>query len=79
MVMAAASPVLREALTHSENLAALAEIGEQALTQITAAKPLPQNKFASISQTIAAAKKPHGETELMIVSGIDQLVKAAFK
>jgi hypothetical protein len=30
-------------------------------------------------QVIDAAKKPHGETVLMVVSGIEKLVKAAAK
>jgi len=71
------SPVLKEMAGQSENLSRTAAIGLQALAALTAGKPADQAWNETSLQTLAKAKGAFAETELMIVGGVEKLVKAA--
>jgi len=79
------APALREIETLSADLAAVSQIGLEALAYISAkrqdnetssATPAP-NWYNNSLAALQAAKKPRGKTELMVVSGIEDLVKLA--
>lgn len=71
------SPILAEIEPLTQKLSQCAEIGLQALAALEANqmpdKPFPENA----QQTLESAKEPVAEIELMVVSGIDELLKAA--
>lgn len=72
----AASPVLKEIETISEDLAAVSDIGLQALELISQNKKADSKWVDESLEMIKKAKTPRGQTELMITSGIENLVKA---
>ena len=79
------APALREIETLSADLAAVSQIGLEALAYINAKKQdneinpaVPASNWYNTSlATLQAAKKPRGKTELMVVSEIEDLVKLA--
>jgi hexosaminidase len=73
----AASPVLKEIIPHSDNLTALSEIAVQAIDDIQKGKTADKTWLDESLKKIEEAKKPHGQTILMIVPAVEKLVKAA--
>lgn len=74
--LAARSPVLQEIVPQSENLAAVAQIGLQALGVLCDGAKVEAGWAALARERLAAAKKPVAETELMVVPAIEKLVAA---
>lgn len=71
------SPVLQEIETLSADLSALAQIGLEATALIGDGKTANEAWTKEKLQAVEKAKAPRGQTELMIVSAIEKLVKAA--
>ncbi len=73
------SPVLTEIETLSADLSSVAEIGLEAMAFIADGR-MPNEAWTKEKlQSVEKAKAPRGQTELMIVSAIEKLVKAAGK
>ncbi len=75
----ALSPVLIEIEPQSANLNSCADIGLQAIEYIQKGQKPPQNWLDIQSETIKKIKQPVAQTELMILSAIEKLVKKAGK
>ena len=71
------SPVLREIAAQSENLSKTSALGLQALEAVASGKPLGASWLATNLPNLEKAKGAYAETELMIVAGVEKLVKAA--
>ncbi len=69
------SPVLKEIESMSEDLSKTASIGLQALKAVGAGRSRGKNWFETNAKIIEKAKQPRGETELMILKGIEKLMK----
>jgi hexosaminidase len=69
------SPVLKEIKSLSADLASCSEIGLAALGYINDAETPEMQWKKSALETIESAKVPRGQTELMIVPGIEMLVQ----
>lgn len=67
------SPILLEIIPMSENIMEISQIGLDAVEAINGEKKLEEK---SILDKIDYYKKPVAQTELMIISGIEKLVKA---
>ncbi len=73
------SPILQEIETLSADLAVVAQIGLEAMALIADDKTANEAWAKDKMQVVEKAKAPRGQTELMIVSAIEKLVKAAGK
>ncbi|KAA3657887.1 MAG: beta-hexosaminidase [Calditrichaeota bacterium] len=73
------SPVLAEIEPMSKTLTQCAEIGLQSLSALRDKRTLDKNSIANAKRVLAQAKKPVAEVELMVVSGIEDLLEAAGK
>jgi hypothetical protein len=71
------SPVLAEIETLSEDLMKISEIGLQSLDMIAAGQKAEPAWIGQAKQTLEKAKEPRGQTELMMVTAIEKLVKQA--
>ncbi len=71
------APALQEISGQSENLSRTAAIGLQALETAVNGKPGSKEWIDTSLQNLAKAKSVFAETELMIVAGVEKLVKAA--
>ncbi len=71
------APILKEIAGQSDNLSKTAAIGLQALEAMASGKPAKPEWVASSAQNLTKAKGVFAETELMIVAGVEKLVKAA--
>jgi hypothetical protein len=69
------SPVLEEITSLSQDLAACAEIGLTALNYINDEESAEPGWKKSVGEIIEKAKEPRGQTELMIIPGIEMLVQ----
>jgi len=69
------SPVLKEIKSLSADLAACSEIGLAALGYINESESPEVEWKKSALETIERAKEPRGQTELMIIPGIEMLVQ----
>jgi hexosaminidase len=72
------SPVLKEIEPLSQELSTTAAIGLQSLEFILIDKKPGENWIEEKLKVLEEAKKPKGHAELMIVSAIEKLVRAAF-
>ena len=76
-VLISKSPVLQEIKTLSADLAACASIGIQALAYLDE-ETIPDSQWVeNARKKIAEAKVPRAQTEIMVLSGIEQLVAQA--
>jgi len=73
------SPVIKEIETLSEDLAAISRIGLISIKYITKGKKKSKRWVNKSMKMLEKAKEPGGQTELMVISGIEKLVKAAGK
>lgn len=71
------SPILKEITPHSDNLTALSEIAIAAIDDLQKGKTADKTWLEESLKKIEEAKKPHGQTILMIVPAVEKLVKAA--
>jgi hexosaminidase len=71
------SPALMEIETLSEDLMKISEIGLQALEMIAPGQKADPAWIDQAKQTLEKAKEPRGQTELMVVTAIEKLVKQA--
>lgn len=71
------SPIAAEIKPQSQNLAKLADFALQAINAIDGNTTLANSVYDSGMAAIAQAKKPVAQTELMIVSAVEKLLKAA--
>jgi hexosaminidase len=71
------APALKEISGQSENLSRTAAIGFQALEITASGKPASKDWIDTSLQNLIKAKGAFAETELMIVTGVEKLVKAA--
>ena len=72
----AVSPILKEIEPHSINLANLSLIAVEAI-ELMKTHRLPSNEWLEKSKTaLQEAKKPYGQTEIMVVSAIEKLLKS---
>ena len=69
------SPVLKEIESLSQDLAACAELGLAALNYINDEETAEPGWKKSAKEIIERAKEPRGQTELMIIPGIEMLVQ----
>ena len=69
------SPVLKEIESLSQDLAACAELGLTALNYINDEESTEPGWEKSAKEIIERAKEPRGQTELMIIPGIEMLVQ----
>jgi len=74
-----ASPVLREIESLSKDLSLVASIGLAALESIEQRQPTNPNWVQEKLDILEKAKNPRGETELMILPAIEQLVNHSEK
>ena len=70
----ALSPVLSEIESLSEDLMKVSEIGLQAMDMIASGQKADQAWVDQSRQILVKAKEPRGQTELMVVSGIEKMV-----
>ncbi|MFZ1292245.1 MAG: family 20 glycosylhydrolase [Melioribacteraceae bacterium] len=70
------SPILLEIIPMSENLKNISEIGLEIINSISTNKKIENSQLNSFSKEIEKCKDPIAQTELMIVSGIEKLVKS---
>jgi hexosaminidase len=70
------SPVLKEIESLSEDLSLMSEGGLQALDMIHLQKKADKSWLDKQTQIIEKAKQPRGQTEIMVTSAIEKLVKA---
>lgn len=70
----ALSPVLAEIETLSEDLMKISKIGLQALDMIASGQKADPAWIDQAHQIMEKAKEPRGQTELMVVSGIEKMV-----
>jgi len=73
------SPILKEVESLSRDLSDCAEIGLEALHYIKDQKQPGKKWIEAQLEVLKNAKQPRGQTELMIVSGIEKLVNYAEK
>ncbi|MBN2355894.1 family 20 glycosylhydrolase [candidate division KSB1 bacterium] len=71
-----ASPILWEMESLSQDLADLAGTGLEATALLQAGKKAEQSWLENAKIVIAGAGKPRGQTELMVVAGVEQLIMA---
>ncbi|MFC1563769.1 beta-N-acetylhexosaminidase [candidate division KSB1 bacterium] len=71
------SPVLREIETLSEDLEKIAEIGLNAIVNIQNSWYAESGWVSESLKTVESAKESRGQCEIMIISAIEKLVKAA--
>jgi hexosaminidase len=71
------SPVLREIEPLSANLEALGAAALDALAHIRDASPLTSSSAIQYRVVVELAKKPYGQTELMVVDAVHDLITAA--
>ncbi|MDP4196486.1 MAG: family 20 glycosylhydrolase [Bacteroidota bacterium] len=70
------SPVLKEIESLSEDLSLMSEGGLQALEMIHSQKKADKSWLDKQTQLIEKAKQPRGQTEIMVTSAIEKLVKS---
>ncbi len=70
------SPILLEIIPMSENLKNISEIGFEIINSISTNKKIENSQLNSFYMEIEKCKNPIAQTELMIVSGIEKLVKS---
>lgn len=70
------SPILLEIEPLSLNLQKLSKLGLEAVTFIEKKSAAQQNWKEKVKTILADSKKPYGQAELMMVSGIEKLVNA---
>ena len=70
------SPILREIETLSQDLETIAEIGLEAGNHYTSGIRPTDSWIEHSLKSLEEAKKPRGQTELMVVEPIERLVKA---
>ncbi|MGE5683232.1 MAG: beta-N-acetylhexosaminidase [Bacillota bacterium] len=70
------SPVLKEIESLSGDLSSLSEAGLNALEMIHSQKKAEKSWTGSQNDIIERAKKPRGQTELMVTSAIEKIIKA---
>jgi hexosaminidase len=75
-LLATTSPGLKEVIPLSGALAKLSNVGLQALDLLTSGKD-DQNLPSASAETLKAAREPHGQVELAVVSAIEKLVAEA--
>jgi hexosaminidase len=68
------APALREMESMSADLAAVAEIGLEAVAAISRGKTMSAEKADEHFETLKAARTPRGEAELMIIADVATLV-----
>lgn len=73
------SPILKEIEPLSFNLVKLSEAGLEALVYLQYKKPVEEKWLEDKLKLLEEAKKPYGQTELRITSGIEKLIQAAGK
>ena len=73
------SPVIKEIETLSEDLAAISGIGLKSINYITSGKKSSKRWVKKSMKMLEKAKEPRGQTELMVVSSIEKLVRIAGK
>ena len=71
------SPILKEIVTMSEDLAAISATGLEAVEYIYKNKNASKRWRKSSLKLIENARKPRGQVELMVVDSIEKLVQAA--
>lgn len=73
------SPLLHEIASLSADLSKIAGFGLQALAVLEneGEKDWPAFSYMQAKESLAAAKKPRGEVELVVVTAIEELVEAA--
>ncbi len=71
-----ASPILKEIEPLSANLANISETGLEAISLILSSKKADENWLTKNSSILEEAKKPYGQTEIMITSAIEKLINA---
>lgn len=70
------NPILHEIMPLAENLRSIAFIGIQAVEYLESGQSSPEKWQEYTLDICEKAKTPYGETELMIVSGIIELIKS---
>ncbi|MBN1999073.1 family 20 glycosylhydrolase [candidate division KSB1 bacterium] len=73
------SPVLKEIESLSADLSACAQIGLEAIALVENGTRADEDWIKEKLETLEKAKAPRGQTELMIVSAVEKLVKRAGK
>jgi len=73
------SPVTKEIESLSEDLAVISGIGLISIKYIIKGKKKSKRWVNKSMKMLEKAKEPRGQTELMVISGIEKLVKAAGK
>ncbi len=71
------SPILREVESLSADLTTVAGIGLTALARVQNGPPSDSGWAIASLKILAAAKKPRGEAEIMVIPAIEKLVNAA--
>ena len=71
------NPILKEIKPLANYLVRLSYIGLQALEYVKSGRQAPPQWVDYALQVCTDSKKPHGESELMIVSGIMELIELA--
>jgi hexosaminidase len=75
--LAELSPMLKESLPLSENLAALASAAQESLDAISGKKPLAKDRSDAIAKVLEESRKPCGQAELAVVYAVEKLAAAA--
>ncbi len=73
------SPVIKEIETLSEDLAAISGIGLKSINYITSGKKSSKRWVKKSMKMLEKSKEPRGQIELMVISGIEKLVRVAGK
>lgn len=71
------SPIIKEIEPLSQNLADISQIGLEALVLLREGNSAPTKWLDKANALIEAAKEPYGQTEIHVIEGIENLVKAA--
>lgn len=73
------SPAIKEIETLSEDLSAISRIGLTSIKYVTKGRKASRGWLKKSMKMLEKAKEPRGQTELMVISGIEKLVRVAVK